>query len=367
MSFKQNFDKMSKSLRYSGKLIPVEPGHVITISGKTTKAAEYFDFFLGSDNGTSEDFGDVQFHVAINFTGSGEIVRNSYTKQMGWDMKEERKQNLFPNNIKNPLKRGGEFRFSIYVDTSMFFLSINEKPFCTYAHRKPLSDIRRINIFGDVERIFQVTHSATQQAATSPTIYESTFTASIPTIKPNTAVVFSGTPMGCESGHLVISFSDSSMQNSFLQIVSKFQTGEIIAVTEDDNLGYEVDIIYFTFNSKNHMIFHLYFRHKITVVPQEFPFKVGEPFKAAIGITKQGFVFTVNGQNILHCPIENISFFDNPITIQVTSCDSLNIQIHSVDVFGMEGDRKPTASEMMLKKPLAIYDNNKILAKIYHH
>lgn len=228
---------MPKSLCYSGKLLEVKPGHVITICGKTKESAEYFDFFFGSDNGTSDDFGDIQFHVGVNFAGSREIVRNSYTKHIGWDSNEERLENLLPNNTGiNPVNRGDEFKFTIYADTTMFYLSIDEKPFCTYEYRKPLSEIRRMNIFGDVEQIFQVNHSGSQQSI-NDAVKGSTFTGSIPTVKAEMALVFTGVPRQSDNGHFVLGLSEGKTGKFLLQIISKFQTGEVIAASEDESLG----------------------------------------------------------------------------------------------------------------------------------
>lgn len=210
----------------------MNPGDVITISGKTKEYPEYFEIFLGSDKGTSADFDDVQFHVSVNCR-TGEIVRNSYTKAIGWDVNQEREDNLLPNNSGKFTKKAGEFKFTIYADTNMFFLSLDDKPFCTYEYRKPLKDIRRINVFGDVERIHQVSHSSTLQEKSSD---DTMFTGSMPTLKSETAVVVTAVPKGSEEGHFMICLSEASSGKSLLQVVSKFQNGEIIAVSEDENL-----------------------------------------------------------------------------------------------------------------------------------
>lgn len=228
---------MSKLLCYSEKLLQVKPGHVITVFGKTKESAEYFEIFLGSDNGTSEDFGDIQLHIVFNFTGSREIVRNSYTKSIGWDLNEERTENLLPNSSTNPLKRGDDFKISIYTDQNIFFVSIDEKPFCTYEHRKPLVDIRRINVFGDVEQIYEVNHLASQTSKHFDDKGTKTFSAAIPTVKAETAVLVSGTPTGSQNGHMTIGLSEAFSGNSLFQVVLNFQDEQIIAVGGDENLG----------------------------------------------------------------------------------------------------------------------------------
>lgn len=93
---------------------------------------------------------------------------------------------------------------------------------------------------------------------------------------------------------------------------------------------------------------------------------MNEPFKAAIGVTNQDFVFSANGQNILRCPIEDNSFLNNPISVQVTSCNDLEIKVQALDVFGSEGTAQMTSSAMKN----SLYDASeadKMMARVYHH
>lgn len=227
---------MSKSLCYSAKLLPLAAGHLLTISGKTTEAAEYFDFCLMSDNSTEEDLGDIVFHCAVNFTGSNEIVRSYHEAGVGWEGNEERTEHLMPNSTTNPLEKGGEFKISIYFDTDMFFLTFNEKPFCTYDYRKPLDIIKRLSIYGDVSQVCQVNHTiAHPQKHMEPT--GAIFNGAIPSIEADTAIVFSGS---CEGSversledHLSFSLIESQNARVLLQIICNFRTGEIVAITQE--------------------------------------------------------------------------------------------------------------------------------------
>lgn len=226
---------MSKSLCYSGKILPVKAGHMLTISGKTAEAAEYFDFSLMSDNSTEEDLGDIVLHCAVNFSGTNEIVRNSHEANVGWGA-EERSEQLLPNSSTNPLEKGGDFKISIYHDTDKFFLSFNEKPFCTYDYRQPLENIKRLNIYGDISHVSQVNHTiANPQKHMEPS--DSIFNGAIPSIEADTAIVFSGTCEGAEEtsieDHLSFSLIESHNARVLLQIICNFRTGEIVAIAQE--------------------------------------------------------------------------------------------------------------------------------------
>lgn len=177
-----------KSLKYSGKLLPLQVGQVITIMGKTTESSECFGFFLGTDDGLSSDFGDIQLHVSVKFTHPRSIVRNCYTNGVGWDDHGEKDENMIAhNNILNPIAPGGDFKISIYIDGDIFYLIIDGKPFCTFAHRKPIADIKRLTIYGDVEHICQISHSHASNHESHP-LNKATFSGSLPLLNSETAI-----------------------------------------------------------------------------------------------------------------------------------------------------------------------------------
>lgn len=227
--------KSFSSLFYSGKLLPVAPGQVIMITGKTGDDAEYFDFFLGTDNGSHNDFGDIQFHASVVFTGlNPRIIRSCYTKRIGWEGIEEIKENLLPNYSPNPIKRGGEFKIAIYVDNEFFLLSVDDRPYCTYPFRKPLNDIRRLNIFGDVEAIHQVNQFVVQNGISKQR--RASF-GSIPAVDIGTAMVFKGSVSGSPDGEFELELIDEATQRVLLQLLINFATEEITAKSPNTDAG----------------------------------------------------------------------------------------------------------------------------------
>lgn len=140
-----------KMVNFTKPLDAVEAGQVIEVTGSSNHPNR-FDIDLTSGDGVEWDSGNIALHISVRFGIKGEIVRNTFDQDTGWGH-EERKDFVFPENSLNPVHRGGEFKISIYVDIDMFFISIDDTPFCTYPFRKPLSEIMRINILGDVEKL----------------------------------------------------------------------------------------------------------------------------------------------------------------------------------------------------------------------
>lgn len=220
--------------KYSGRLFPVEAGQVITFSGKTTLGADRFDVELASGNGNGHnDPGDVQFHLSVRF--SGDIVRNTHTRGVGWGH-EERQDNLFPNNAGNPIKRGKTFKIAIYIDASMFFVSIDDKPYCMYPHRKPLHEIQRLNINKDIEAIFQVDQTSSQPMQW-PTPNETVFSFLAPKqFRAGSVIVLTATPRG-NRGDFALNLKENSSNRVLLHIRPYLGNGTIVINDQDVNGG----------------------------------------------------------------------------------------------------------------------------------
>jgi Galactoside-binding lectin len=222
----------SKFLVYSSKLLPVEVGHVVIVTGRTKEAAESFDVFLGADEGLGDDFGSIQFHAAVKFTDEPVIVRNSYVKGTGWE-KEETEENLLPNCQPNPIKRGGDFKIAIYADTNMFVVSIDEKPFCTFPYRQDLPEVQRFNIHGDVEEVYEVVHSNVQ----APKTRSGNFALSIPVMDVEMATVIKGTPRGNEAGEFEITLVGIATGKVLLELKANFGEKKVVGNTKNESSG----------------------------------------------------------------------------------------------------------------------------------
>lgn len=201
------------AVKYSGHLSQLEVGQVIKISGKTIVDSDRFEIDFANAHGI-HDSGDVPFHLSVRFLeAGGVIVRNSYTRGQGWDH-EERHENLFPNAQANPIRRGTDFKIAIYVDSKMFFVTIDDKPYCTFLHRKPLHAIQRINISRDVETIYQVDH-ITAQPNRWPKRSNSVFSGLVPKqFTAGSVIAVTGIPRG-NRGDFVLNLRDGSSKILF--------------------------------------------------------------------------------------------------------------------------------------------------------
>lgn len=217
--------------KFSSRLIPLQAGQVITCFGKATSSAERFNVELNSGDGTHNDPGNVQFHMSVRF--SGEIVRNAHTRGVGWGH-EERHENLIPGNSGNPIRRGAYFKIAIYVDSSMFFVSINDKPYCMFPHRKPLHEVHCFTILRDVESISQVSHTSAEPFQLTIS-NERNFTATLPkSFKAGSVIVFTATPSGSR-GDFAINLKENSSSRVLLHIRPYLGNGTVVINDKDAN------------------------------------------------------------------------------------------------------------------------------------
>lgn len=135
--------------KISKVLEPVEAGQVIEIRGKT-EDSDRFDINLCA--GDEEENGEIILHISVRFGEDvAEIVRNSYDDEAGWGDEEISEE--------NPVATSGDFKITIKVGADSFAILIDDKVFCTYAFRKSLADIKRVNIEGDFKEIYEVKQS----------------------------------------------------------------------------------------------------------------------------------------------------------------------------------------------------------------
>lgn len=218
----------TKCLVYSGKLQPLEIGHIVSIKGKTKDEAENIEFLLGS-----LDTESVNFRLAVRFAEPA-ILRNSFSEETGWS-KEETDENMLPNNKLNPIKPGNDFKVSIYAESEMFYVTIDEKPHCVYPYNGNVEDIQRLKIFGDVEAIYEIDHSIA-----NPEMKRNgeSFTTTIPSFDENVATVFTGTARGSPEGRIVIYLCEhNSTKRVLMKMVASFIDKTVIVTSGNEITG----------------------------------------------------------------------------------------------------------------------------------
>jgi hypothetical protein len=134
---------------FSQVLEPVAPGQTIEIKGRN-EDSDRFDINLCG--GDEENSGEIMLHISVRFGDDyAEIVRNTFDED-GWGDEEI--------SDENPVANNGDFNFTIKVEEEEFEILIDGKSFCKYAYRKPLAEIKRLNIEGEVKEIYEVRQSS---------------------------------------------------------------------------------------------------------------------------------------------------------------------------------------------------------------
>lgn len=220
-----------QSLKYSSRLLPLDVGHIITVVAKPLEDAEYFNLFFASDM-VADEIDDIQFHMAVNFDKNC-IIRNSYSKNEGWALPETY-HNIAPGNIPNPIKRGTIFKIEIFIDAEMFHVSIDNKPFCIFKHRKHIKDLQRINVYGDIERIYQISHMTPKEL--SKVANDETLVNIIPSPQCGRALSFNGMPQGNKHGTFEINLTDDVTRRVLFQMKADFDKKKIYAVSQNEGM-----------------------------------------------------------------------------------------------------------------------------------
>lgn len=215
----------TKLLAFSCKLQSVEVGHIISIRGKTTNEAENIEFFLGTLESES-----VVFRLAVKFAEPA-ILRSCFSLENGWS-EEEKEENMVPNNESNPIKPGQIFKVSIYVDTETLFVNINGKPYCFFPYNGNIADIQRLQVFGDVEAIYEIDHSNANPETNNDDAQ--TFATTIPSFDKNVATVVAGTARGSPEGKVVIYLHDSGNNRVLIKLLANFEDSKIIVNSGDE-------------------------------------------------------------------------------------------------------------------------------------
>lgn len=301
-------------LKYSGRLFAVQVGQTISVAGRANNNPQRIDIELTQLNSDEEDAGDIQFHLSARFQPDDtSIVRNTHTRGEGWGA-EEREENILPfNDSLNPLIQGGNFKIAIYVDKEAFFVSIDEKPYCTFAHRLPIVNIQKIKISGDVDDVYQVNQKSANPDLW-PVINTNTFEAFAPSqFNPGNVVIITGISRGSSSGDFTVKFYDGANKvRTHFQFQAFLERQEIELNSQLENGEFE---------------------EKIIAATSSAPFSIGQSFKLAFAITESDFLVAANGERI-----SNMAFRDDILRIlgsltglEVISNNGLNVLVLGVD------------------------------------
>lgn len=295
--------------KYTSKLSTIESGQVITVFGRTRKNAGRLDIEL-TEVADECQSGDIPLHISIRFDPV-DLVRNSQTAKIGWGV-EERKENLISGNVLNPIKPGEDFKVSIFISHEMYYISINDKPYCTYKHRRDFKQIKRLNINKDVEQVYEVQHS-TGEGKKWPTQVDSLYRVSIPkAVKPGDIFVISGTTRGSNSGTFALNFFDEHLKRPYFHMRAQLGKKGIGLNSQNEN--------------------HFWQQH-IETAHQPYPFETNKRFKMAIVVKDNCFAFYANGRIVNSLPFRETParIFSSMNGIEIFARDGVSVEVHSFD------------------------------------
>lgn len=165
--------------KFSSRLFRVEDGQVITVHAKPDNEAKVFGLKLANAN-YIDDISDVHLNFSVNFGDSGEIERNFDSSDLICD-------NLLTSSSE-PFVKGDDLKIDVIVFKTLFFVLIDGKPYCIFPAQKPLNEIQKLVIDGDVISISGVSQKKV-----------------LPTPQPNENQVWQGlTPEAFKAGNLII-------------------------------------------------------------------------------------------------------------------------------------------------------------------
>lgn len=297
--------------KFTSILSKIEVGQVITIGGKTYDNATYFaiEFNASVDGDRSE----IPFYMSVRYTDSPKIVRCSKTKDV-WG-EEEESENLIQGNVANPIIQGADFKIAIYIDVDMFFVTIDDKPYCTFLHRQYYGRIKSLNIFNDVENIYQVEHTTAAQPNQWPRVVETVLRLSVPKkCKPGDIVVISGVTRGSNAGSFALNIFDEELKRPLFHM----------------RVHLEAKSLKVNSQCENH-----YWLGGTEIVPDVFPFEINEQFKMSVAVKEEGFIIYANGKSLCNLPFRESSerIFKCLNGIEFLSRDGTTVDVKSFDCF----------------------------------
>lgn len=294
---------------YTSKLSTIESGQVITVYGRTRKNAGRFDIEL-TEAADECKSGDIPLHISIRFNAV-DLVRNSHTARIGWGA-EERQENLIPGNVLNPIKPGDDFKVSILISNEMYYISINDKPYCTFKHRRDFKQVKRLNVLKDVEQVYEVQHTS-GQGKKWPTQVDSLYRVSIPkAVKSGDIFVICGTTRGTNGGTFALNFFDDHLKRPNFHMRAHLSTTNIVFNSQCENHSWQKEIVT---------------KHT------PFPFEINRRFKIAIVVKDNCFAFFANGRIVNSLPFRETParIFSSLNGIEIFARGGVSVEVHSFD------------------------------------
>ena len=254
-----------------------------------------------------KDHREIPFHMSCRFQ-ENVIVRNHKTKStFGVEDKTPGK-----NKQTNPLKAGEDFTVLILVGSDRFHVSVNNKDFCEFPFRMPLSSVKVLQVLQDVEYIRRADHLTAYPAPYPPPYMRDTefsFSSDVPALlSKGHVMVLHATALGNAAGNFSIHFLNGQAPKTAVVFNVALPPRSIITRS--------------FINAKNE------YKDLETHGPR-VPIVSQKPFKLAIGFGEQTFRVAINGQGM--CEYKYQSGMRTYSGIKCTEHEGLILNILGVD------------------------------------
>ncbi|XP_058811288.1 32 kDa beta-galactoside-binding lectin lec-3-like isoform X2 [Topomyia yanbarensis] len=265
-------------------------------------------------SGKSEEADNI-LHFSVRFL-EDIIVRNSKIEG-GWGP-EERHDGLNELTAPNPITPGELFKLYILVGDDKFHIAINGQPYCTYTFRAPLSEIRAISLFKDIQQIIQIDHRQAFPTPFPAIQLEETFNSfsnDVPKpFLPGHVIVITAIPFGNPRGGFIIRFMENGSKRQALHFNPRFDPHYVVV--------------------RNSHTETLEFRREEERLGG-FPFVLDQQFKLAIALTENEFKFAVNGSVFESYVYRSANQLDTLNGFKIQCSNGMQLEVTSVDHMNM--------------------------------
>lgn len=257
--------------------------------------------------------GVTNSNIGLNFTTffrEDVIVRNSFIDDQWGD--EETTSNMMENSLQNPIVPGEFFIICFYMTETKFYISINNRKFCTYNYRLALETLKTIEIYGHIQTIKQVDHRSTFPSPWPPihsSDFGKAFSNDIPILfTPGHVIVLKARCFDNEKGIFIFKFLDYDTKREEFHMSCRFENKMIVrnAMKKDFSFGAEEK-------------------------DGRFPFVHDQEFKIAFGFTEHEFLVAIDGSKFTSFKYRTTSVFNTTVGLKVTCLNGLKIHVTSLD------------------------------------
>lgn len=236
----------------------------------------------------------ILLHLDVRFSEK-QIVRSSHFPGVGWSS-EQISDHLIGRALKNPLRGGQPFAVRLTVLQAIFQVHINDELYCTYDHEPPAGGIRYVHVQHDFEQVTCFAHRqlfpdvyplqpaapASEEAAvlvdsaTTTADGRYVFAAEVPhAMAVGTAFTLSGWAAGERNARFAVDVLANGSERVRMRFEARF--GEKLVARNAQRLDGR---------------FHGADEERRAAV---FPFKRGQEFRLTVHVTRECYVFYVNG------------------------------------------------------------------------